>query len=112
VQRGPSRQQKKEKAAACLCFLNYLAFLQPAANRAVSILPRVVSRDRSYGFLWANSNIQKNVRMSNPTLAYSPESDRRRLAALVKIYRARKVQAPMPQISGTNSQNNEIIETF
>jgi hypothetical protein len=44
--------------------------------------------------------------MSNPTPAYSPESDRRRLAALVKIYRARKVQAPMPQISGTNSQNN------
>jgi hypothetical protein len=29
----------------CLCFLNYLAFLRPAADRAVSILPWVVSMD-------------------------------------------------------------------
>jgi hypothetical protein len=36
-----------------LCFLNYLAFLRPAADRAVSILPRVVSPGRSYGFLCA-----------------------------------------------------------
>jgi hypothetical protein len=30
---------RKDNAAACLCFLNYLAFLRPAADRAVSILP-------------------------------------------------------------------------
>jgi hypothetical protein len=50
---------KKDNAAACLCFLNYLAFLRPAADRAVSILPWVVSPGRSYGFLWAGSIIQK-----------------------------------------------------
>jgi hypothetical protein len=42
-----------DNAAACLCFLNYLAFLRPAADRAVSILPWVLSPGRSYGFLWA-----------------------------------------------------------
>jgi hypothetical protein len=36
---------KKDNAAACLCFVNYLAFLRPAADQAVSILPWVVSRD-------------------------------------------------------------------
>jgi hypothetical protein len=48
---------KKDNAAACLCFLNYLAFLRPAASRAVSILPWFVSRGRSYGLLWADSSI-------------------------------------------------------
>jgi hypothetical protein len=64
-----------------LCFLNYLAFLRLAADRAVSILPWVVSPGRSY---WAGSIIQKYVRKDNPTLAYSPVSDRRRLTALVE----------------------------
>jgi hypothetical protein len=45
------------------------------------------------------------------TLAYSPVSDRRRLTALVEVLWARKVQAPMPQISGSNLQKNHIIET-
>jgi hypothetical protein len=36
-----------------LVSLNYLAFLRPAADRAVSILPWVVSPGCSYGFLWA-----------------------------------------------------------
>jgi hypothetical protein len=31
--------KKIDNAAACLCFLNYLAFLRPAADRALSILP-------------------------------------------------------------------------
>jgi hypothetical protein len=87
MQRGPSRQQNKDNAAACLCFLNYLAFLRPEADRAVSILPWVVSRGRSYGFLWAGSIIQKNkkLRKDNPTPAYSPVGDRRRLTALVEV---------------------------
>jgi hypothetical protein len=42
---------KKDNAAACLCFLNYLASLRPAADRAASILPWIVSPGRSYGFL-------------------------------------------------------------
>jgi hypothetical protein len=50
---------KNDNAATYLCFLNYLAFLRPAADRAVSILPWVVSPGRSYGFLWANSSIPK-----------------------------------------------------
>jgi hypothetical protein len=39
--------------------MNYLAFLRPAADRAVSVLPWDVSRGRSYGFLWADSIFQK-----------------------------------------------------
>jgi hypothetical protein len=57
------------------------------------------------------SIIQKNVRKDNPTPAYSPVSDRRRLAALAEVHWARIVQAPMPQISGPNLQENRIIET-
>jgi hypothetical protein len=57
---------KKDKAAACLCFLNYLAFLRPAADRAVSILRSVVSPGRSYGFLWAGSIIQKMLGRTIP----------------------------------------------
>jgi hypothetical protein len=57
------------------------------------------------------SIIQKNVRKDNPTPAYSPVSDRRRLTALVEVHLARRVQAPMPQISGPNLQENHIIET-
>jgi hypothetical protein len=34
---------KIDNAAVCLSFLNYLAFLRPAADRAVSILSWVVS---------------------------------------------------------------------
>jgi hypothetical protein len=54
---------KKDYAAAFFCFLNYLAFLRPAADRAVSILPWIVSRGRSYGFLLADSVIQKDVKV-------------------------------------------------
>jgi hypothetical protein len=92
---------KKDNAAACLCFLNFLAFLWPAADRAVSILPWVVSRGRSYVFFWAGSIIQKNVRKGDPTPAYSPSpvSNRRSHKALVEVHWARRVQAPMPQIS-------------
>jgi hypothetical protein len=110
VQRGPS-SNKIDNAAACLCFLNYLAFLRPAADWAVSILPWVVSPGRLYGFLWAASIIQKNVRKDNPTPAYSPVSNRRRLTALVEVHWARRVQAPIPQISGPNLQESHIIET-
>jgi hypothetical protein len=44
------------------------------------------------------------VRKDNPTPAYSPVSDPRRLTALVEVHWARRVQAPMPQISGPNLQ--------
>jgi hypothetical protein len=57
------------------------------------------------------SIIQKNVRKDDPTPAYSPVSDRRRLTALVEVHWTRRVQAPMPQISGPNLQENQIIET-
>jgi hypothetical protein len=90
------------KTDNCLCFLNYLAYLRPAADRVVSILSWVVSLGRSYGFLWAGSIIQENERMDNPTPTYSPVSDRRRLTALVEVHWARRVQAPMPQISWPN----------
>jgi hypothetical protein len=102
---------KEDNTAACLFFLNYLAFLRPGADRAVSILPWVVSRGRSYGFLWAGSIIQKIARKDNPTPASSRESDRRRLTALVVVHWTRRAQAPMPQISGPNYQENRIIET-
>jgi hypothetical protein len=39
----------------CLRFLNYVAFLRLAADRAVSIIPCAVSRGCSCGLLWAAS---------------------------------------------------------
>jgi hypothetical protein len=36
---GQAGNNKKDNDAARLCFLNYLSFLQPAVDRAVSILP-------------------------------------------------------------------------
>jgi hypothetical protein len=36
-------KNKKDNAVACMCFLNYLAFLRPAADWVVSVLPWVVS---------------------------------------------------------------------
>jgi hypothetical protein len=47
AKRANQETNKKDNAAACLRFLNYLAFLRPAADRAASILPWVVSRGRS-----------------------------------------------------------------
>jgi hypothetical protein len=76
---------KNDNAAACFYILNYLAFLRTAADRAISILPWVVTRGRSCGFLWAGSIIQKNVRKNDPTPAYSLVSDQRRLTALVEV---------------------------
>jgi hypothetical protein len=51
------------------------------------------------------------LRKIDPTPGYSPVSDQRRLTALVEVHRARRVQAPMPQISEPNLQENQIIET-
>jgi hypothetical protein len=53
----------------------------------------------------------RNMRKDNPTPAYSPVSDRRRFTALVEVHWARRVRAPMPQISRPNLQENHIIET-
>jgi hypothetical protein len=51
------KEGQADNAAACLCFLKYLSFLWPAADRAVSIIPWVVSPGRAYGFLWVGSII-------------------------------------------------------
>jgi hypothetical protein len=61
-------------------------------------------------FVVNGPRLRKNVRKDNPTPAYSPVSDRRRLTALAEVIWARRVQAPMPQISGPNLQENHIIE--
>jgi hypothetical protein len=50
---------KKRQRRGLHAFLNYLVFLRPAADRAVSIFSWVLSRGRSYEFLWAGSIIQK-----------------------------------------------------
>jgi hypothetical protein len=94
---------KESQRRGLLVFSELPASLRPLADQAVSILSWVLSRGRSYGFLWADSFIQKNVRKDNPTPAFSPVSDRRRLTALVEVHWARRVQAPMPQISNPGS---------
>jgi hypothetical protein len=103
---------KIDNATACLCFLNYLAFLRPAADRAVPMLPWVVSRGRSYGFLWADFRIQNSIRKDDPTPAYSPVSYRRHLMALDEGDWARRVLSPMPQISGPNLQKTDIYRNI
>jgi hypothetical protein len=105
------RAKQETKIDSRLCFLNYLAFLRPAADRAVYIRAWVVSRGRSCGFLWAVRLLNINVRKDTPTPVYSPVSDRRRLAALVEVHWTRRVQALMPQISRPNLPENHIIVT-
>jgi hypothetical protein len=39
MQRGPAQTTKNDKAAACLCFLNYQAFFQPTADRSYNWQP-------------------------------------------------------------------------
>jgi hypothetical protein len=102
---------KKRQHRGSLVFSELPSLPSAGSRLAVSILPWVGSRGRLYGFLWAASIFQKNVRKDNPTPAYSPVSDRRRLTALVEVHWARRLQAPMPQISGPNLQENHIIET-
>jgi hypothetical protein len=87
---------KKRKCRGLLVISELPSLPWPAADRAVSILPWVISRGRSYEVLWFGSIIQKNMRKNNPTPAYSPVSDRRRLTALVEVHWARRAQAPMP----------------
>jgi hypothetical protein len=60
--------QADNKKDNCLCFLNYLAFLRPAADRLVSMLPLVVRPGRSYGFLWAGSIIKKKEKEQGRTI--------------------------------------------
>jgi hypothetical protein len=110
MQRRP-RRNKKIKSRGVLVFSKIPSLPSAGSRPGFSILLWVVTRGRSYGFLWAGSIIQKNVRKDNPTPAYSPLSDRRRLTALIEVHWARRVQAPMPQISGPNLQENHIIET-
>jgi hypothetical protein len=57
------------------------------------------------------SDYTTNVRKGDPTPACSPVSDRRRLTALVEVHWARRVQVPMPQISGPNLHENHIHKT-
>jgi hypothetical protein len=80
-------------------------------HRAVSILPWVVSRGRSYGFLRADSIIHIcEERRSNSGLFTSKRSKALSRHSF-EVHWVRRVQAPMPQISGPNLQENHIIET-
>jgi hypothetical protein len=104
------RVTKKDNAATFLCFLNNLAFLRPAADRAISILSFVVSRGRSHGFLWADSTIQKNVRKDDPTPAYLPVSDRRRShGACWSPLGVKGASTDVTKVSGPNSKESQII---
>jgi hypothetical protein len=49
---------RKCNAANRLSFQTYPAFLRSAADRTDPVLPWVVSRGRSYGFLWAESTLR------------------------------------------------------
>jgi hypothetical protein len=61
---------------------------------------------------FADSRIQKIMRKCDPTPAYLPLSDRRRLTALVEVHWTRRVQVPMPQISRPNLRENRIADSF
>jgi hypothetical protein len=51
AKRASAENNNNDNAAACLCFPNNLVFLRPEADRTDSVLPWVVSRGRSSGFL-------------------------------------------------------------
>jgi hypothetical protein len=108
MQRGPSRNKKRQ-----LLVFSELPSLPSAGSRpgcfhtSLGCEPRSLIRVSLGWFDYS----KKNVRKDDPTPAYSPESDRRRLTALVKVHWARRVQAPMPQTSGPHLQESHIIET-
>jgi hypothetical protein len=116
MQRGPSRQQNRR-----LLVFSELPSLPSAGRQPTGLFPYFPGFSTSLGseprslirvsLGWFNYT-KKNVRKGNPTPACSPVSDRRRLTAFVEVNWARRVQAPMPQISGPNLQENQVIETF
>jgi hypothetical protein len=111
MQRGPSRQLKKKRRG--LLVFSELPSRPSAGSRSGCSRTSLGCKPRSFMRIslgWFD--YLKNARKDNPTPAYSPVSDRWRLTALVEVHChwARRVQAPMPQISGPNLQKNQAIE--
>jgi hypothetical protein len=50
MQEGQAGIKKEYNAAAFLCYVNYLEFLRPAADRAVSIFPGLIAEVAHTGF--------------------------------------------------------------
>jgi hypothetical protein len=76
-------------------------------------LPSAGSRPGCFHtFLGCTPRSLIRVSLGDSTPAYSPVSDRRRLMALVEVHWVRRVQAPMPRISGPSFQEHHIIETY
>jgi hypothetical protein len=107
MQRGQSRQQTRQSLV-----FSELPSLPSAGSRPGCFHASLCCEPRSLIRISLGcSIIQNNVRKDNSTPAYSPVSGRRRLTALGEVHWARRVQAPMPQISGPNLQENHKIET-
>jgi hypothetical protein len=108
--KSASAGNKNNNAAAFLCFLNYLAFLCRQPIGLLPYLPWLIAEVVYMGFFRLIQSFDC-VRKDNPTPAYSSVSNRRRLTVLVEVHWARRVQAPMPQISEPNSQQHQITES-
>jgi hypothetical protein len=104
-------RKEKDETTVCLRFLNYLAsFLWPSADRAVSILPWVVSRGRSYGCLWADLII----RLYKERLSYFVEvasiSDRSAPTAIAEFNGHEEHKHRCPKLANPNFQETCLIE--
>jgi hypothetical protein len=117
--RGKARLLRKHKQAAALSF--FCCLLGPLYKFYTCLAFGAQSLDIDLGYKprspirvslgWIEYSKKIHVRKDNPTPAYLPVHDRRRLTALVEVHWARRVQTPMLQISGLDVQENHIIET-
>jgi hypothetical protein len=108
---GQAGNQKRQRCG--LLVFSELPSLPPAGSRSGCFHTSLGCKPRSLirvSLGWFDYS--KILRKDHPTPAYSPVSDRRRLTELVEVPWARRVQAPMPQISGPNLLENHLIETY
>jgi hypothetical protein len=109
---GTYAKRAKQATKRRLLEFSELPSLPPAGSRWGCFHTSLGCKPRSLIRVSLGCSItQINVRKDNSTPAYSQVSDRRRLTALVEVHWALRVQAPRPQISGPNLQENHRIET-
>jgi hypothetical protein len=96
-----AKQGTKKDAAAFFVFYKLPSLFSADSRSSCLHISLGCKPGRSYGLFWADSTVQNNVRKDDPSQAYSPVSDRGILTALVDVHWTQRVQAPMPQISGS-----------
>jgi hypothetical protein len=107
MQRRPSRQQKRQSLV-----ISELPSLPSAGSRPGCFHTSLGCEPRSLIRVYLGwFDYSKKIEEGQPNSGLFASKRSTYLTALVEVHRARRVQAPMPQISGPNLQENHIIKT-